>query len=381
MVSGLGLGGAERQVVLLSRELDRLGHAVGIYTLNRRTARLDELAGTRVEVFLDQKRRRLDFGVLARLRRRIGAWRPDIVQGFLYDAHLYTRLASCGAGVPVLNSERNDAYALSLAQRIGYRATAMLYDGIVANSHAGARFARRLHRLGEDAVHVVWNGIDLDEIDARLARAGRPAHEIFPEAAVKRICMVGSIKPQKDYPLALRVMRQLLDADPSWRLICVGDQLIGSADAYKASVLAERERLGLQPFVKFIGHRRDVPEIIASSDLALVTSVHEGFPNFVLEAMACGVAVVSTEYSDVRRILPLPGQVVASRAAAEIAQAVVRCHRGRAEIVPLQRAWVERHGSAAASAAALLAVYAKYADVSAPRAPAAYAKGAPPAGA
>jgi glycosyltransferase involved in cell wall biosynthesis len=151
-----------------------------------------------------------------------------------------------------------------------------------------------------------------------------------------------------------------LVAARAWRLICVGDELSRGYGGYKTEVLSERDRLQLGPFVEFVGHRRDVPEIIASSDLLLVTSVSEGFPNVVLEAMACGSAVVSTDYSDVRRILPFPEQVVGSRAEREIADAVVRCHRRRAELAKAQRRWVDRHATASASAAALLAVYAGY---------------------
>ncbi len=359
VISGLGLGGAERQVVVLSKELARLGHAVSIYTLNREIPRIDELAGADVAVVVDQKRRRLDIGVLRRLRRHIRSWRPDIVHGFLYDGDFYARLAGWGARVPVLNSERSDNYAPRLVQRIGYRLTSMLCDGIVANSYAGAEFARRLHRVPEDKVCVVWNGIDLQEIDARLARSPQPARQIFPAPGLKRLCLVASIQPGKDHPLALRVLRRLVDHDPAWRLICVGDAAAKLRD-YKARVLAERDRLGLQPFVEFVGHRRDVPEIIASSDLLLVTSVNEGFPNVVLEAMACGSAVVSTDYSDVRRILPFPQQVVGSRAEPEIVRAVLHCYASRAELARAQRRWVEQHATASASAAALLAAYARF---------------------
>jgi glycosyltransferase involved in cell wall biosynthesis len=357
VISGLGLGGAERQVVVLSKELARSGHQVSIYTLTRDTPRIDELAGTDVEVVVDQKRQRLDIGVLRRLRRHIRSWRPDIVHGFLYDGDFYSRLAGWGARVPVLNSERSDNYEVSLVQRIGCRLTSMLCDGIVANSYTGAEFARRLHRMRHDQVCVVWNGIDLQEVDARLARSPQPARQIFPGSDLKRLCMVATIEPTKDHPLALRAVRRLIDDDPSWRLICVGAPKFRG---YQTQVLAERDRLQLEPFVEFVGQRRDVAEIVASSDLLLVTSVNEGFPNVVLEAMACGTAVVSTDYSDVRRILPFPEQVVGSRAEREIADAVVRCYRRRGELAKAQRRRVEQHGTASASAAALLAAYANY---------------------
>jgi glycosyltransferase involved in cell wall biosynthesis len=346
--------------VLLSKELVNRGHAVAIYALNRETARADELAGSNVELVVDQKAMRLDFGVIRRLRRHTASWKPDVVHGFLYDGDLYARLAGVGKGVPVLNSERSDNYRLSLLQRIGYRVTARLVDGVVANSHAGALFARRLHRLPPERVHVVWSGIDTSEVDGRLSLGARPAHDIWPGEDVKRACLVGAIRREKDYLLALRVARRLVDVDPSWRLICIGDRRPLSRDEYKAQVLAERDRLGLEPFVRFVGHRRDVPEIIGSCDVLLVTSVYEGFPNVVLEAMACGTPVASTNYSDVRRILPMSWQVVESRDERELADAVLRCQGLRSEVAGLQRRWVEEHATVAASTQALLSVYAGY---------------------
>ena len=360
VISSLAFGGAERQIILLSKALARRGHEVSIYTLTQDTTRVDELAGVAVDVIVDQKRSRLDTAVLRRLRRHIAAWRPHLVHGFLFDGNLYSRLAALGMRIPVLNSERSDNYAVALSQRIAYRLTAALCEGIVANSHAGAAFARRLHRLQDSQVDVVWNGVDLDEIDGRLSGALRPALEVFPGAGLKRLCMIASIKPVKDHPLALRVLRRLVDRDRSWRLICVGDEIMKKTPGYKASVMAERDRLGLEPYVTFLGYRRDVPEMIASSDMLLATSVHEGFPNAVLEAMACGTAVVTTDYSDARRILPVPDTVVASRLPGDIADAVERCYARRAEIAQTQRRWVEQHATTSAASASLLAVYAKY---------------------
>src|SRR5687767_5271074 len=94
VISSLAFGGAERQIILLSRALARRGHEVSIYTLTRDTTRIDELADVAVEVVVDQKRSRLDPGVIARLRRHIAAWRPHLVHGFLFDGNLYSRLAA-----------------------------------------------------------------------------------------------------------------------------------------------------------------------------------------------------------------------------------------------------------------------------------------------
>lgn len=361
IISGLSMGGAERQVVLLSRELTRQGHAVSIYTLNRLTDRLAELRGSPVEVVVDQKLIRLDPAVIGRLRSFIRRWQPDMVHGFLYDGNLYARLAGARTGVPVLNSERSDNYAISWLQRLGLNLTKGLSKGVIANSQSGARFARPLHQVSSDRVHIVWNGIDLEEIDTRLKCKPSTAVAIWPGEQIKRLCIVGAIKPAKDYPLALRVFRELVNRDASWRLICVGDELsLGASGDEKRLVTAECGRLALGNHVKFVGLRNDVPEIIASSDVLLMTSKLEGFPNAVLEAMACGTPVTSTLYADVRRILPMTWQVVASREPALLADAVERCCANRAAVGTAQRAWVEAHATASASAKRMLSVYAQH---------------------
>lgn len=360
VISGLGLGGAEKQVILLSNELCRRGHAVCIYALTNEIARADELAKGSAELLVDPKSTRLDLRVLWRLRRHIHAWKPDIVHGFLFDGNIYARLAAAGSGVSVLDSERNDSYALSGLQALGYRLTGGLSRGVVANSHAGSEFAANNYlRPGQDS-HVLWNGIDLHELDRRLSPVPATASEIVAGAGLKRVAVVGTIKPQKDQVLAMRVARKLVDADDRWRMIVVGGELSRKATDYKHQVVKARDDLGLQDVVSFVGSRRDVPEIMASSDAVLVTSHHEGFPNVVLEAMACRTPVVSTDYSDVRKILPMDWQVVASRDEDELVQALLRCDREREAVVIAQRRWVETHATASICAERLLSIYASY---------------------
>ncbi len=362
VVSGLGIGGAERQVVLLAREFSRQGHSVSIYTLNDLLIRSDELAGSSVEVVADQKRMRLDPAVLLRLRRHINAWKPDVIHSFLFDADLYSRIAAIGLGLPVIGSERSNAYRQKPIRRLAYWLTRNLTEGIVANSHAGASFAAAMHRLPRDRVHVIYNGIDLTEIDARLATASTAAHQIWPGNELKRVCVVGSIRPPKDYPLALRTAREAVDRDPSLRFICIGDAQFDdptdfTAGDYKATVMREFERLGLKDHVAFVGRRHDVPELMSSCDALLVTSAREGFPNVVLEAMACGTPVASTDYSDVRRILPFAWQVVGSRDPVDLALAIERCVAERIDVSAAQRRWVEKNATIFASAQSMLSVY------------------------
>jgi hypothetical protein len=170
VISDLALHGAQKQVVELARELDRIGHGVAIYTLNDDVPRAAELAGTGVEVVADQKRSRLDMAVIKRLRRKILDWEADIVHGFLYDADIYVRLAALGTGATVLNSERSDNYELSRTQMVAHHLTRWMVDGVVANSASDSRFAQRYFGYAEDRMHVVWNGMRVEEFEKKAPR-------------------------------------------------------------------------------------------------------------------------------------------------------------------------------------------------------------------
>lgn len=363
VISNLIYGGAETQVVGLARELARRRHAVVIYTLNSDNPRAAELADSDVQLVMDQKRSAIDLGVLLRLRRFIRAWQADIVHGFLYDGNFYSRVAAFGTRVPALNSERNHNYRLNANQRIGHLLSRRMAVGVVANSCAGANFARELFGFPANCVHVVWNGIETEAIDARIAVSSIDYKRLFfARQDVRIACLVGRIKPQKDYVLGLEVADLLTRNYPDWRVLFVGEH-IDSAGGYSAKVMEIWQRRELEGRAHFCGLRTDVVEIIAQCDVLFSTSLYEGFPNVVLEAMTAGTPAVSTVYSDIERILPNTWQVVGDRSPEALVAAIVRAYQERESIQAAQRAWVDRYATMATAADALLEVYALYTNM------------------
>ena len=369
VISDLALHGAQKQVVELSRELDRRGHEVAIYTLNDDAPRAAELAGTGVEVIVDQKRTKLDPAVLLRLRRRIAAWRADIVHGFLFDGDIYARIAALGTGAIVLNSERSDDYEISAAQKAAHWLTKPFVHGVVANSRSGSAFAQRLYGYDPAHMHVVWNGMRIEELERRAASSVNYREEFFGKGPHRIACMIGHIKPAKDYHLALDTAATLVALDPRWRVLFLGEALSGLAYKaghasdtvdYKQSVMEHFQRLGIADKVRFAGARADAPAILAQCDVQLMTSCREGFPNVVLEGMVLGVPVVSTDYSDIRHILPRPGQVVDIRSPMALARAILAADADRDAIAAEQKQWVRAHASIETATRELERVYASY---------------------
>jgi glycosyltransferase involved in cell wall biosynthesis len=372
VVSDLSFGGAQKQLVELARALSAAGHEVCIYTLNDDVPRQAELEGSGVTLRVDQKRSRLDPAVLRRLRGVLDTWRPDLVHSFLFDADFYSRLAALGTGIPVINSERSHNYRLSAHNRVAHLLTRGLARAVIANTHAGKAFAEELWGLDADDVHVVCNGLRVDALECAAAEGrGRDYRgEFFGPGRHKVACLVGSIKPAKDYRLALDAADRLVRDHPGWRVLLVGEQLAAvtayapgkdsDSGSYKDGILARYGRMETRDRILFTGLRTDVAAIVAQCDVLYITSEHEGSPNVVLEAMALGVPVASTEYSDIRRMLPFAEQVCAQRSAAAVAAAIVWADANREAVVARQRQWVNVHGRIEGAAGELERIYRRY---------------------
>lgn len=367
--SGLRFGGAEKQIIELSRELISRGHTVAIYTLTGDVPRLAEIEGVGIEIVVDDKRGKLDLGVLWRLHRFIRSYAPDLVHGFLHDGNLYSRVAAIGLGIPVLNSERNDNYSLRPSQLWPHRLTKQLAAGVVANTWAGRDFAQRLFGLPDRRMHVVWNGIRLQDVDVRIRNSCENYRDmLFGGADVRVACLVGTLLPAKDYLLALDVADGLTRADDRWRVLFIGDSLrtlsydsaaTNASRSYRAQVFDRYEALDLHDRAIFVGQRPDALEMMAQCDVLFSTSKHEGFPNVVLEAMSVGLPAIAVEYSDIRRILPAPWQVT-ERTADAMVQAILNAADRHDEVAARQVEWVRCNATIERATDALEAVYRQY---------------------
>jgi glycosyltransferase involved in cell wall biosynthesis len=162
-------------------------------------------------------------------------------------------------------------------------------------------------RIGSrDRYRVIVNGIDVD----LFARD--------PEPAPRRILMLGRLDPQKRPDIAVRALAALRPAHPDASLWIVGD---GSSRGELDALVAD---LALSGSVRFLGARKDVPDLLAEAACFVLTSDYEGCPLSVLEAMAAGVPVVATAVGGVPELVVdgETGALVRPRAPDEVAEAV-----------------------------------------------------------
>jgi glycosyltransferase involved in cell wall biosynthesis len=299
-ITELEPGGAERCLVELVKRLDRREFEPVVYCLGPRPldnpsslANELEKRGTRVHCLGATSR--LDFfQALVTLKRHFIAQRPEFVQSFLFHANVVGTLAARRAGVPhILTGIRVAEHAADWHLRWA-RWTSRGVERHVCVSEAVKEFSRAGGRLPADKLCVIPNGVDVQ----RFSVAPPCPLERLGVSPGKRIMTcVGRLDRQKGVAWLLLLMPGVLARATEHDLVFVGEGPLREHLTQLAAKLKIADR------VHFVGYRRDVPEILAASDVLLLASEWEGMPNVVLEAMAAGKPVVATDAEGVSELL------------------------------------------------------------------------------
>jgi teichuronic acid biosynthesis glycosyltransferase TuaC len=165
-------------------------------------------------------------------------------------------------------------------------------DKVVAVSSALREVAVELGARSEDAI-LIGNGIDLDKFHP-LPRAEARARLGIPEDA-RVLVSVGGLVERKGFHRVMECLPDLLRAHPKLMLLIVG--AAGPEGDYSPQLRQMVDALGLQAQVRFLGglppHELKVP--LSAADVFVLATRYEGWANVFLEAMACGLPVVSTQ--------------------------------------------------------------------------------------
>ncbi|HDL65014.1 MAG TPA: glycosyltransferase [Proteobacteria bacterium] len=135
-------------------------------------------------------------------------------------------------------------------------------------------------------ITVIQNGIEIPDIDPAAGDRIRLELGIKPEETV--VGAVGRLSPQKDYPTLLRAFKEVGKSCPEAILLIAGDGYL------RDNLEKLTYELGIREQVKFLGYRTNVLEVVSSFDIYALSSLWEGLPLAVLEAMAMGKPVVAT---------------------------------------------------------------------------------------
>ena len=297
LIPTLDRSGAEKQLVTLACGLSPDEFQVEVIALTRGGPLESSLAEHGIPLTIIGKRHRIDLAALRRLKRHLARTRPDLLHTWLFAANSYGRLARAASPTTrVIVSERcvdswKRGWQLWLDRRLIPRT-----DQFLANSRSVAEFYESVG-IPADQIEVIANAIDardtplatwLSDTPETVDRRKRIREELgLPPDSVLMTC-VGRLATQKRVEDLVWAIELLGHHSPAAHLLVVGDGPLRS-DLETFAV-----QTGCRDRVRFTGHRDDVADIWAASDVAWLASDFEGQSNSLMEAMAAGLPVIAS---------------------------------------------------------------------------------------
>jgi len=291
-IHSLSSGGAERVTTNLANHWAGKGWAVTIVTITGSESDFYELHPEIQRITMDLEGSSPNLAAAVRNNyRRVKALRtvlkrkqPEMALAIMTTANIYLALAAKRLRIPVIGSERIHPPMLPLGgvwewlRRKSYRHLA----GVVALTEETATWLKS--RTSARYVPVIPNAVVYPVAShPPILSPENPADDRF------HLIAAGRLVPQKGFDRLLRACAVLAPRFPDWRLTILGE---GESRDFLENL---RKDLGLEGTVSLPGAAGNIGEWYEAADLFVMSSLYEGFPNSLMEAMACGLPAVSVD--------------------------------------------------------------------------------------
>ncbi|ATS17713.1 glycosyl transferase [Parathermosynechococcus lividus PCC 6715] len=287
-------GGAERVMVTLANGFAARGYAVDLVLA---TAQGPYLKDVRPEVQIVNLRAGRVIKALLPLARHLRRTRPAALLSAMNHANVVAALAHRWSGVPsrLVLSEHNTISVVaqrerSVAGRIVYALVPWMYrwaDSLTAVSQAAARDLEQFAHLPAGAVRAIYNPFDLQRIH-RMAH-NEPRHPWLAPGQPPVVLAIGRLTEQKNFSTLIRAFAQSRLRGNA-RLLILGEGPL------RPALLAEAAACGLkEEDFQMPGFIDNPYAFLARAGVFVLSSRWEGLPGVLIEAMACGTPVVSTD--------------------------------------------------------------------------------------
>ena len=289
LVSNLGFGGAERTAAYLINWGVQNGYDVDV--VNTKHGEIVYKLDDKVNLIeLDYKKRNKSKNIFKKfhnvvsnyrdISRELGKYvkqhKPDIIFSVLYSESLFTN--KFRKQIPIVISERSNPKWLK--SRIKKVARKILFKKASAIVFQTKRAKEYYTFLKQKPFKIIPNAVANDIIYQI---------EYNEKATINKISAVGSLRAQKDYPTLLKAFKIVAELHPDYYLEIFG---VGQDEQ---SLKQQAKDLGIDAQVKFMGNDPEALKKISNAKCYVLSSISEGMPNALMEAMAIGMPCVSTD--------------------------------------------------------------------------------------
>lgn len=309
VITGLGLGGAEKMVVDLADQMVFRGHAVKIAYLKGDVLVRPE--STQVELIYLGLESVVDFfSASKKYRKLVRDYQPDIVHAHMVHANLFARINRIGCVIPKLICSAHSSNEGGKFRMLAYKYTNFLSNMNTNVSQSAVDTFIKMKAFDDRNLVAIYNGIDLDKFS--FYEEGNQRSQTL------RLLSVGRFNSAKDYPNLLHALTHVIFKYPNIHLNIAGDgELRGEIECLI-------QNLNLDQHVTLLGRRNDISQLMQQADFLILSSKYEGLPTVLLEAMASGLNVISTDCGGSKEIMGDTGILVEKQDSNKLADGITQ---------------------------------------------------------
>ncbi|MEG2270950.1 MAG: glycosyltransferase [Hafnia sp.] len=296
IITGLGMGGAERQVCDLADKYVQLGHQVLLVVLGGEVNNRPHEQSVKI-INLDMEKKPLNFiSAYFRAKKAIKSFEPDVVHSHMIHANIFSRLLRVTSRMPVLVNTAHSKNEGGYFRMLAYRLTDYLVDisTNVSKEAVDEFLAKGFSRSGK--LIPMHNGIDHNKFVFSAKWRDEKRNELGIEKTTPLLLSVGRLTEAKDYPNLLKAFL-MLNLTPKPQLVVIG------AGELEVSLKQLAEELNCSERIHWVGMKEDVQEWYSACDLFVLSSRWEGFGLVVAEAMSCERPIVVTDAGGVAEVV------------------------------------------------------------------------------
>jgi glycosyltransferase involved in cell wall biosynthesis len=290
LVGQLDSGGLQRQLYYLLQKMDRERYCPELFVWNMRDDDIYVPHFRRLGIPLHALPNGLSrTEKLFAFRRIVKQIKPEVIHSYTFHTNFAAWWATFGTKTIPVGSSRSDLIfdRKNTGPLLG-RLSARWPRFQISNNLSAVKRAREEKAFFvPERFSVIRNAVDCQSFRMRP----------FPTGSPLTICGVGSLIPVKRWDRLLAAASELKRKNLNFLIQIAGDGPL------RCSLQLQATELGVADQVRFIGHIDDVPELLAKSAFSVHTSDLEGCPNAVMEAMACGRAVVAMNAGDIPELV------------------------------------------------------------------------------
>jgi glycosyltransferase involved in cell wall biosynthesis len=314
VITGLGMGGAEKMVTSLADAFAEKSHEVLLVYLTGQAVLRPKNQDIQIVGF-NMTSAMGFFGAYFKLRALISKFKPDVVHSHMVHANLLARLVRLSVYIPKLISTAHNTYEGGKLRMLGYRLTDRLATFSTNVTSEAVEAFEKQGAVSKGRMLIVYNGIDHQKFLPNIIIREKIRDRFQVNSKVVFIS-VGRLHEAKDYPNLLYAFAKILGRHSNVVLWVIGDGPL------RSSLENLVFQLGIKENVIFLGVRDDVANFMNAADVFVLSSAWEGFGLVVAEALATEKVVIATDSGGVKEVLGDCGFLVPVRNSDALASAM-----------------------------------------------------------